>query len=89
MTDLSQRITRLRFTTGSTVREKGRLRRVTIEARPEYALVRLEGLRTAEMIPWDAIWSLAVKARVRSEAREKKTRSSWGSKGKPKEEKSR
>jgi hypothetical protein len=74
MAYLESRKTKLQFTTASTFREGRRLRRITIEAEPTFAIVRLAGLRTRYSITYDAIYSAAVKLAVAAERREKKER---------------
>ena len=74
MTDLTARVTKLRFQTAEEVREQGRYRKVCIEAEPLTAIVRLAGLRTAYTIPWAAVYSLAVKMAVASERAEKRAK---------------
>lgn len=65
MPALDQRKTRLAFTTCDTVRDRGRLRPVVIDAQPYYAMVRLQGTRTAFPISWAAIYHAA--ARIKSQ----------------------
>ena len=74
VTSLAKRTTRLRFTTESEVRERGRYRKVQVEARPEYAIVSLCGLHTSFTIPWDSVLSLAVKQHVAAKRAEKKAK---------------
>jgi hypothetical protein len=81
MTDLTHRITKLRFITAEEVREKGRYRKICVEAEPMCAIIRLVGLRTAYSIPWAAIHSLAVKAAVAAEKAEKAAKKKAGRNG--------
>jgi len=74
LTDLTARSTRLRFTTSSEVREAGKHRRVVCEARPQYLIVKASGLHSCYSIPWDAIWSLAVKQDVAAKKAAKKAK---------------
>ena len=74
MTSLSRRTTRLKFVTEDEVRASGRCRKVSVEARPEYAIIRLQGLHTAYTIPWSAIHSVAVKMAVAAAKAEKKAK---------------
>lgn len=64
MTSLAKRKTRLVFTTCDTVRERGKLREVVIEAGTHYATVRLLGLRTSYQISYAGIFNAAVKIAV-------------------------
>jgi hypothetical protein len=72
MTRLTARKTKLTFESADLVREQGRFREVVVEARPEYAILRLKGLRTGYSVPWSAIWSMAVKAQLARDRAEKK-----------------
>ncbi len=72
MTDLTVRTTRLRFRTSEEIRERGKYRKVVVEGRPGYAILRLEGMRSSFELPWGSIYSLAVKAKVASDRAEKK-----------------
>ena len=74
MTDLAKRITKLQFTTSEEVHEKGQYRKLVIEAKPGFAVLRASGLRTAYTISWSAVWSMAVKAAVAAEKAEKKAK---------------
>ena len=74
MTDLAKRITKLQFTTADEVRERGSYRKIIVEAKPGFAVLRASGLRTSYTIPWAAVWSMAVKAAVAAEKAEKKSR---------------
>jgi hypothetical protein len=71
MTDLTKRITKLKFTTASESRERGRYRKITVEAHPEFMVLRLSGMRTPYTLTWDAAFSLAVKTAVAAERAEK------------------
>ena len=71
MTDLTIRATRLRFRTVCEVKQRGKYRKIVVEAKPDYALVRLEGMRFAYTIPWDFVWSLGAKISARNAAAEK------------------
>ena len=46
MTSLEKRITKLKFTTASESRERGKYRKITVEAHPDFMVLRLSGLRT-------------------------------------------
>jgi hypothetical protein len=71
MTRLSERRTRLVFTTANEVKSRGKYRCVVIEARPDYALVRLQGMRTSFPIAYDAIYHAAAKIAAARERAEK------------------
>ena len=71
MTDLTMRATRLRFRTSAEIKVRGKYRKVVVEARPEYAIIRLEGMRTEYTVPWDAIFSLGGKMFSAAERAEK------------------
>lgn len=71
MSELATRRTRLVFTTSDTIREKGKLRAVVIEAQPYMAMIRLQGMRTAFPVPYGAIYHLAARLAV-AEARKEK-----------------
>ena len=72
MTSLANRITKLRFATEDTVRERGKDRAVVVEAHTTFCRVRLQGLHDSYDIPWGAVRDLAVKMKVRAEKVEKK-----------------
>lgn len=71
MTSLANRVTKLRFATEDTVREKGKYRAVVVEANTTFARVRLQGLHTGFDITWGQIWSLAAKLEARRVREEK------------------
>jgi hypothetical protein len=74
VTSLDKRKTRPVFTTCDTVRERGRLREVVIEAQTHFALVRLAGMRTAFPISYAAIYQCAAKIQAERKRAEKKAR---------------
>lgn len=74
MTDLSKRTTRLLFTTSDESREKGRYRKIVVEATPSCAIIKLSGLHQKYIVSWSAIHSLAVKQAVAAERAERKAR---------------
>lgn len=61
MSTLANRKSRLIFTTGDEIRERGKSRPVVIEARLTCALVRLQGMRTAYPISYGAIYHFAAR----------------------------
>lgn len=71
MTSLSKRSTKLRFTTGDLVREKGKYRAVSIEAHTMFARVRCAGLHSYYDLPWSAMYSLGAKMEARRIKEEK------------------
>jgi hypothetical protein len=75
MTSLGKRKTRLIFTTCDTVRERGKLREVVIEAQTHYAVVRLAGMRKRFPISYATIYQTAAKIaaeRLRAEKKAKR-----------------
>lgn len=75
MTRLTERKTRLIFTSADVVRERGRLREVIIEAKPMYAEVRLAGMRTSFPISYAAIYHAAGRIAAERARAEKKAQS--------------
>jgi hypothetical protein len=76
MTKLSQRKTRLQFTTGAEVRYRGKLRAVIVEVENEFtASVRLAGTRQRYEFSWHGLhdWAADLFAR-REKARRKAER---------------
>lgn len=71
MSNLETRKTKLQFTTASTFRDGRRPRRIVAEVEPTFMYMRLAGTRTRFAIPFDAIYSAAVKLHVAAERREK------------------
>jgi hypothetical protein len=74
VTDLTMRATRLRFRTSGEVKVRGKYRKLVVEARPEYCIIRPEGMRTAYTVPWDAIFSTGGKMFAAAERAEKAAR---------------
>jgi len=74
MTSLAQRKSKLTIETSDTVRERGKLREVTIEATPYYAVVRLKGLRARFEVSWAGIYDQAVKIAVEKQRAGRKAR---------------
>ena len=75
MSTLANRKSRLIFTTGDEIRERGKSRPVVIEARLTCALVRLQGMRTSYPISYGAIYHCAAKAAANAARAEKKAQS--------------
>lgn len=59
MSKLTARKTKLTFQTADAKRSRGKLREVIIEAFPEYALVRLKGMRKRFPITWVGVYEHA------------------------------
>lgn len=76
MTHLSQRKTRLQFTTGAEVRYRGKLRAVVVEVNNEHtASVRLQGTRQRYEFSWHWLHDMAADLYARRERdRRKKER---------------
>lgn len=75
MTSLAKRKSKLIFTTSDTVRERGRLREVIVEAASPYHLrVRLAGLRTSYELSFAGLYQQAVRVEVERRKAEKKAR---------------
>lgn len=74
MTALAKRKSRLIFETSDTVRYRGKLREVVVEAHQEFAYIRLKGTRQRFLISWAGIFSHAVKINVDKQRAEKKAR---------------
>jgi hypothetical protein len=49
------------YVTASSVSENGRKRRIVIESRPEFAIVRLLGARGRFPISWEMVYKLAMR----------------------------
>ena len=74
MTSLGKRKTRLIFTTCDTVRERGKLREVVVEAQAYFAMVRLAGMRTSFPISYASIYQEAARRQVERLRAEKKAK---------------
>lgn len=74
MTNLAERTTRLRFATSEEVRQRGKYRKIVVEARPQRCILKLAGMRQSVELPWEAIWSLANKIQVAAQRAEKKAK---------------
>lgn len=59
MSCLLERKAQIIFVSASTVEDKGKRRRIIIESRPEFAIVRLNGSKKGFPIAWEAIYELA------------------------------
>jgi len=77
MAKLSQRKSRLMFTTSDTIRYKGTERAIIVEATPFIAICRLAGTRTRYEMSWAGIFNCAAAAfaeKVRAERKRKVSR---------------
>lgn len=74
MTSLAKRKTRLSVEFSDTVRERGKLREVTMDFSPYGIKVRLKGLRSAFEVSPASIYNLAVSKHVQRLREEKKAR---------------
>lgn len=59
MSCLIERKAQIIFVTASLVQENGKKRRVVIESRPEFALVKLKGSRQQFPIAWELVYDKA------------------------------
>lgn len=78
MTALAKRKTKLVFETSDTVRYRGRLRQVIIEAGEYFCFVRLKGTRARYPLSWAGAYNQAVKIAVEKARGEKKARTKGG-----------
>src|SRR5271170_7270262 len=81
---LLERKAKIIFVTASAVNENGKKRKVVVESRPTFAIVRLDGSRERFSIAWEAIYDIAKKGHAKSLRREdkakqlnKRDRSKW------------
>ena len=77
MGSLPERKARTIYVTGSFVMHNGRRRKVMLESRPEYAVLKLIGTKTQYPIAWEALFDVAAKhhaENVRVEALPQKER---------------
>ena len=56
---LLERNSKIVFVSSSSVNDNGKKRRVVVESRPEFAIVRLNGSRKRFPIAWEAIYEIA------------------------------
>jgi hypothetical protein len=56
---LIERKAQIIFVTASSVQENSKKRRVVIESRPEFAVVKLQGSRERFSIAWELIYDIA------------------------------
>lgn len=64
------------FVTGTSIVVRGKPRKVVIESRPEYAVVRLAGLPQGFPVPWEEVYS-AAKKRHEANLRIERTPNKW------------
>ena len=77
MAHLIQRKSRTIFVTATAIVAKGRPREMTIESRPEYAIVQLSGMHEKLPVPWEEVYAAAKRrheANLRIEKRAKRRR---------------
>lgn len=72
MTALAKRKTRLTFETSDSVRYRGKLREIIIEATEYTAAIRLKGTRQRFELSWAGIYNQAVKVSVDKARAERK-----------------
>jgi len=80
MAYLIERKSQTIFVTGTSIIAKGKPREMTVESRPEYAVVQLSGLREALPVPWEEVYQAAIRRhkanlRLEQEARRRADRS--------------
>jgi hypothetical protein len=63
---LLERKAQIIFVTASSVEQNGKNRKVVVESRPTFAIVRLDGSRERFSIAWEAIYDIAKKLRAES-----------------------
>jgi hypothetical protein len=56
---LLERKAQIIFVTASSIKEDGKNKKVVVESRPTFAIVRLEGSRERFPIAWEAIYAIA------------------------------
>ena len=61
MAYLIERKSQTIFVTGTSIIAKGKPREMTVESRPEYAVVQLSGLREALPVPWEEVYQAAMR----------------------------
>jgi hypothetical protein len=61
MAYLIERKSQTIFVTGTSIVVRGKPRKIAIESRPEYALVRLAGLPKGLPVPWEEVYAAAKK----------------------------
>jgi hypothetical protein len=59
MSCVLERKAQIIFVTASSVKDKGKKRRVVIEGRPDFAVVKLNGSRERFPIAWELIYEIA------------------------------
>jgi hypothetical protein len=67
---LLERKAQIIFVTASSVEEDGKNRKVVVESRPTFAIVRLDGSRERFSIAWEAIYDIARRYHAESLQRE-------------------
>jgi len=69
---LLERKAQIIFVTASSVEEDGKKKKVVVESRPTFAIVRLDRSRERFSIAWEAIYDIAKKLRAESLRQEDK-----------------
>jgi hypothetical protein len=59
MSCLLERKAQIIFITASSMRDNGKKRKIVVESRPEFAIVRLEGSKERFPISWEMIYEVA------------------------------
>ncbi len=59
MSCLLERKAQIIFITASSMRDNGKRRKIVIESRPEFAIVRMEGSKERFPISWEMIYEVA------------------------------
>jgi hypothetical protein len=63
---LLERKAQIIFVSASSVNENGKKRRVVIESRPEFAIVKLNGSRKRFPIAWEVIYDMAKRCHAKN-----------------------
>jgi hypothetical protein len=61
MAYLIERKSQTIFVTGTSIIAKGKPREMTVESRPEYAVVQLAGVQEKFPVPWEEVYAAAKK----------------------------
>ena len=72
MAYLLERKSRTIFVTATSIVSKGKKRSITIENRPEYAIVQIAGVSERLPVPWEEIYALACKRHQQNERLEQR-----------------
>jgi hypothetical protein len=69
---LLERKAQVIFVTASSVDENGKSRKVVVESRPTFVIVRLDGLKERFSIAWEAIYDIAKQGHINNLRQEEK-----------------